>query len=155
MHKQLACIEAEKLALIGSRRNDLLFDQASTRNVPLLAANLSEALRSLAAQHVSPHAWCAKKRPQPAALDKVPIVAEVLDSAAHGDTAYGVRLGKLRLGGNLAFGRIDPIVDGRLDIFVDALIQRLLFRGHDALLDPYLRAMHDLADTSGSWCHRR
>jgi hypothetical protein len=91
-------------------------------NMPLLAADLGEAFGRLPAQHVPAHAGRAHERAQSATLDEVARVTQVLDGAAHGDTTHAIRLGELRLGGNLALGRIDPIVDGRLDIFIDALV---------------------------------
>ena len=60
-------------------------------------------------------------------LNQVTIGAQLLDSAAHRNTAHFVLLDKLKLGRNTLLGRINTFLDRILDFVVNLLVKRCIF----------------------------
>ena len=64
-------------------------------------------------------------------LNQVAIGAELLDGAAHGNTAHLILVGKLKLGRDTLLGCINTFLDRILDFVVNLLVKRCIFgRGH-------------------------
>lgn len=61
-------------------------------------------------------------------LNQVAIRAQLLDGAAHRNSAHLVLLGQLKLGRNTLLGRINTFLDRILDFVVNLLVKRCIFR---------------------------